>query len=49
MGDLSPNELQNLLAQAVQAGEVAAVQAVTGPKGGRPTDRYRLALDEVVS
>jgi hypothetical protein len=49
MKDLSPKDIQDLLAQAIQAGEIVAVEAGTSPRGGRPTDRYRLATEGVVA
>jgi Protein of unknown function (DUF3987) len=47
MRDKEPDALRHALRQLVDAGEVEPLDAGTGPKGGRPTERYRLPHGEV--
>lgn len=42
----TPEELQGVLRQMLAVGDVEAVPAPTGPKGGRPTARYRRSAGE---
>lgn len=43
MSDKKPDEIEDVLRQMVAAGEVEPHDCQPGPKGGRPTDKYRLA------
>lgn len=45
MGDVEPQEIELTLMQMVVMGEAEELAISSGPKGGRPTKRYRLARD----
>ena len=42
MRDQEPNEIESCIEQLVKVGMLEVERDATGPKGGRPTDRYHL-------
>lgn len=42
MSDRTPNEIEDALRQLVKAGMIEEVEQPTGPKGGKPTVKYKL-------
>ena len=41
--DKSPSEIESILDQMVRVNEIVVIDVKPGPKGGRPTKRYKLA------
>lgn len=45
MKDKKPHEIENVLNEMIKVGEIKAVKAGPGKKGGRPTKRFRLPTE----